>query len=620
MKRFYLVLTLALAIVVVGCSKQENNDVVADVPNTTLSVGLPTTLSRPSIDDAGRARWVEGDTFALWAANSAGQIAIDAAKFAMYYYWLSYDYTVFTSDGVPALAEGEYTYYATAPMPDSSANLQANYTLPVEQTSDVFNSKFDIMVATPVSAEAITAENRVNCLDLDFSHKMHTLKVNIAENLLGAPVASLQFTFPTNVTGTVTVDATNPTAAAILSNGTTALNLNLSNPIDVGNGVAWGVIFPTTVEGDVKVTAIGSDGRKSKEKVINIAKNYAEGHITPLSFSVPVVRPTLRFSMGTNYLGEPIQKMTIADHTGASVTFDANDQNRYDYTIDGDFADSVFDHYESQTFTATFESKNAIVSTTFVMPAELTSGMNVIPAIDVPYLLFEDFSCIHTAGESYGDNTLGGNVTGGATDERKQPGVSLDSYMSHKGWNAARFMLGVGTCPRINVRSQMVKLVLQFASTHHGRLDTPPLTNLKAGAKVNVLIQFDSGGVEYEGASGDVVGINLATHTNLANPIDGIPTGISGVSLNPIGLKEYPTTLSDFGTTIYALKTTSAFTTNSYGSTFPTHTVNAKSVTNSTRFVFYPTTSITLNSVDNCETAIYIDNVRISIVYEPEEE
>lgn len=613
MKRFYLVLTLALAIVVVGCSKQENNDVVADVPNTTLSVGLPTTLSRPSIDDAGRARWVEGDTFALWAANSAGQIAIDAAKFAMYYYWLSYDYTVFTSDGVPALAEGEYTYYATAPMPDSSANLQANYTLPVEQTSDVFNSKLDIMVATPVSAEAITAENRVNCLDLDFSHKMHILKVNIAENLLGVPVASLQFTFPTNVTGTVTVDATNPTAAAILSNGTTALNLNLSNPIDVGNGAAWGVIFPTTVEGDVKVTAIGSDGRKSKEKVINIAKNYAEGHITPLSFSVPVVRPTLRFSMGTNYLGEPIQKMTIADHTGASVTFDANDQNRYDYTIDGDFADSVFDHYESQTFTATFESKNAIVSTTFVMPAELTSGMNVIPAIDVPYLLFEDFSCIHTAGESYGDNSQ-------ASDERKQPGVSLDSYMSHTGWNAARFLLGVGTCPRINVRSQMVKIIMSFASKHHGRLDTPPLTGLKAGAKVNLCVQFDAGGYEYEGASGEIMSISLASHTNLSNPIDGIPTGISGVSLNPIGLKEYSTTLSDFGTTYYVASMSSQYNNNSFGSTFPTHTATVNAATNSTRLVFYPTTSIELGSIDNSECAIYIDNIKVSIIYEPEEE
>ena len=584
MKKFYLVLTLAIAIAVVGCSKQENNSSIVDVKCTELSVGLPHISTRPAIDDAGKATWTDGDTFALWAVDGTGQLDIDAAKFTMYYYWQTYDYAVFTANNVPVLEAGDYTYYATAPMPASTSGLTSTYNLSSEQTADAFNSAYDIMVATPLIAEAITPDNTVNYLGLDFAHKMHTLKVSIAENKLESPISALRFTFPTNVTGTVTVDAANPTAVPTLSNGSTTLNLNLATTINTGSGTAWGVIFPTTIEGDVKVTAVGTDGRLSKEKTININKTYAEGHLTPLSFSVPVIRPTLRFSIGNNYLGEPVQKLTIADHNGDSVTFDVNEHNRYDFTIDSDFTDTVFDHYESQTFTATFESKSAIVSTTFVMPAALTAGLNVIPAIDVPYLLFEDFSCIHTAGESYGDN-------GQAASETKQPGVSLNGYMSHTGWNAARFMLGVGTCPRINVRSQMVKIFVAFTSTHHGRLDTPPLSGLKAGASVKLNVQFDSGGVEYEGASGDVIGINMATHTNSANPIDGIPTGTETFSLSPFGPVEYSTTLNDYGTTVYAVKVASNFTLSSYGSTFPTHTATVTKATNATRLVFYPTTA-----------------------------
>ena len=613
MKKFYLVLTLAIAIAVVGCSKQENNSSIVDVKCTELSVGLPHISTRPAIDDAGKATWTDGDTFALWAVDGTGQLDIDAAKFTMYYYWQTYDYAVFTANNVPVLEAGDYTYYATAPMPASTSGLTSTYNLSSEQTADAFNSAYDIMVATPLIAEAITPDNTVNYLGLDFAHKMHTLKVSIAENKLGSPISALRFTFPTNVTGTVTVDAANPTAVPTLSNGSTTLNLNLATTINTGSGTAWGVIFPTTIEGDVKVTAVGTDGRLSKEKTININKTYAEGHLTPLSFSVPVIRPTLRFSIGNNYLGEPVQKLTIADHNGDSVTFDVNEHNRYDFTIDSDFTDTVFDHYESQTFTATFESKSAIVSTTFVMPAALTAGLNVIPAIDVPYLLFEDFSCIHTAGESYGDN-------GQAASETKQPGVSLNGYMSHTGWNAARFMLGVGTCPRINVRSQMVKIFVAFTSTHHGRLDTPPLSGLKAGASVKLNVQFDSGGVEYEGASGDVIGINMATHTNSANPIDGIPTGTETFSLSPFGPVEYSTTLNDYGTTVYAVKVASNFTLSSYGSTFPTHTATVTKATNATRLVFYPTTAIELGSIDNCESAIYIDNIKVSIIYEPDEE
>lgn len=610
MKRLYIVAAFAALAFTTGCVKTtvENNTV--DVAEPELSISLPIGISRTAIDNEGRASWTTGDTFALWAEESAGDYALDGLVFKMTYYWHSLQSAVFSTitDG---LAEGDYTYYAVAPKPTSQNGTKATFNLPAEQTGDSFNGVYDIMVATPLYAEALS-HDKINNLALDFNHKMHVLKFNIAENRLGCDIAKLRFTFPTEVVGEVSVDVTNPIAAATLAQGSKNLNINMVEGGDKGD-VVWGVIFPKTISGNVEMVAIGVDGGESINKTIALNKECVEGHITPFALTVPGVKATLRFSMGNNYLGEKIQKMTITDHTGASVVFPYNETNIYDYKVNSDDA-SAFDHYEGKIFTATFESANAIVSTTFTMPSALSNGINVIPAIDVPYLLFEDFSCIHTAGESYGDNKC-------AEDERKQPGVSLDKYMNHKGWNAARFLLGVGTCPRINVRYQMVKIGMQFQSSHHGRLDTPPMTALKSGANVKLRVQFDAGGVEYKGDfKGDDMAIQIATHTNLNNPIDGIPTGVSGVNLWPPGLNNYPTTLNDYGTTQFSQVMSSQYTLSSFGSIFPTLNAEIKGVTRDTRLVFYPTTSILIDGVGNDEFAIYIDNIRISIIPEEEEE
>ena len=243
------------------------------------------------------------------------------------------------------------------------------------------------------------------------------------------------------------------------------------------------------------------------------------------------------------------------------------------------------------------------------MPSSLGGGVNVIPALTVPYLLFEDFSCIHTSGSKDGDNSVG-------SDDRNQSGYSLDGYMDHKGWNAARFMVEKGTCPRINVRYQIVKLSIpfigdmKFQSSHHGRLDTPQLTNLKSDAKVKLRVQFDAGGVEYNGdfSGQDIIGIALATHTNAAASIDGIPTGSTGIT------DQYETSLNDFGTTYFLQMMSSQYTTSSFGSTFPTLNAEVTDVTSQTRLCFYPITTLQIDGIGNNECAVYIDNIKVSIV------
>ena len=603
MKKFYFVAAIMALITLGGCSKSEQGGEVVANTQTELSIALPSDVSRTAIDANGKAAWVEGDTFALWAENAGGEMKMDGAKFSMMYLWQNFQSAVFTAN-TEAIEEGQYTYYAVSPMPKSYADYKATFTIPAHQQGDVFNGAYDIMVATPIQAEAL-ATDQINNLTLDFQHKMHILKVNIAKNELGVDVGKLVFTFPGNVTGDVVVNITKlTTSPPSPSDSSKQLVIDCGEGANVGDDV-WGVIYPQMIFHDVKVTAYGVDGRQSIEKSISFKRQCIAGHITPLSFSVPQVLPTLRFSIGTNNLGEEIEKLTITASDGKEFVFTANEQNRYDY-VASDVAS--IEQYKGKTFTATFESKSAIVSSTFKMPSNLSGGVNVIPALTVPYLLFEDFSCIHTAGESYGDNDV-------AADERNQPGVSLDKYMSHKGWNAARFLLGVGTCPRINVRYQVVNIVMVFSSCHHGRLDTPALSNLKDGASVKIRVEFDAGGVEYKGdfSGQEIMSIGLASHTNTSNPINGIPTGTESFSLSPLGPIEFSTTLNDFGTTYAAFNLAAKYSTGSFGDKFPTYTTEMEMMTNSSRICFYPYTSMVYDDINNNECAIYIDNIKVSI-------
>lgn len=609
MKKIYFVALFATLAMLCSCSTEVEECIAGgEVAQSELAIGLPIEVSRTMVDAEGKVSWVEGDTFALWAKKKGvTSYAMNGVQFLMQYYWESFQSAVFTSKA-EALAEGEYTYYAVSPQPSSISGITAKYELPVVQQGGSFNSAYDIMFAPSVTAEALS-DAKLNALTFDFEHKMHILKVAIAENNLGTNISQLQFTFPTNITGTVSINAT--TGVASMSGGSRNLTIDIPEGATVGD-VVWGVIYPKGISGDVKLVAIGDDGRKSIEKTFAFSKKCEAGHITPLALTVPNPLPTLRFTIGTNNLGEKIDNLTITDHNGTKLALTKLSDTIYDYITNSDSA-TVFDSYKGKTFTARYESANAIVSSTFTMPTTLSTGMNKVPALTVPYLLFEDFSSIHTAGESYGDNSS-------ASDEREQPGVSLDSYMDHKGWNAARFMLGVGTCPRINVRYQIVKIVMQFQSSHHGRLDTPQLTNLKSGANVKLRVQFDAGGVEYNGdfSGQEIIGIALATHTNSANPINGIPTGVKDMDINWSDLTNsapinYDTSLNDYGTTHFLQMMSSLYTTNDFGSTFPTLVATVYDVTSQTRLCFYPITTLQIDGIGNDECAVYIDNIKVSI-------
>jgi hypothetical protein len=183
--------------------------------------------------------------------------------------------------------------------------------------------------------------------------------------------------------------------------------------------------------------------------------------------------------------------------------------------------------------------------------------------------------------------------------------------MPTNGWNAARYWLKPGAM-RLNARYQCVKIIIAFASSHYGRMDTPLLWNgsygIKPGKDVKIKLQFDAALYQHGDSSATVTnsGIAVATHTNANNPIDGIPTGTKGIG------STYDTTLEDFGTTLFSKSMSSTVGDNAFGQAFPTYSTEF-TVTSESRICFYPTLSCEDSGISNAEVNVYLDNIEVQI-------
>ena len=579
-----------------GCSKSGGDEAAKVATKSELSIGLPIGISRTAVDAEGRASWVEGDTFALWAENATGGFIYDAVPFQMMYYWHSLQSAVFTSTA-NALAEGIYTYYAVSPKPESKNALKATYTIPAEQNGTSFNGAYDIMVAAPVEAEALSAD-KVNNLALDFQHKMHTLKMTIAENNLSSKVKKLVFTFPSEITGKVTVDASNPDAAPVLENASRNLTINCGEGVTAGDTV-WATILPQTISGEVSYYAMSAIGEMTKTRTFTLDKEFKEGHITPLQLALPEpIPPTiLRFAIGTNNLGEAVQSITLVDGNGVAVaTLAGNSNNEFDWLEHQLYENGTIKNHVGQTFTVRYESAHAIVEDKVQIPSSINKQAVTNITINVPYLFVEDFSSIHTNFDK--DDYNGGSLM---TSE----GILLDSYMGTKGWNAAHVKGVIGQSLRVNVRHEYT----MGATRTNGRLDSPAMKGLKAGANVTLKVEFGMGsygtnskeiycfaGKHNEPESSILNGWNeTKAFGSPSSDLTRIPSLLEGYFYNSGNIAQ-------------------KFNNDSFGSTFPTYSFTASGCTSTTRFTWVPgTNNTTWSGIGNAHYYLYIDNIKVSI-------
>ena len=589
----------AVVAVAMACSMEVETNPAHSVEPVEVSFSMPVDATRTSIDPDGiSTRWAEGDELAVWAKGANGEYVFSNAKFMLRYFSPEWDKAFFVGN-VAAMAEGDYSYYLSYPYPVSVEGTMATFNVASEQ-SGKYDGKYDIMVAEPTVNGSLTTGKRVE-LNTIMRHQMHAIKITVPEKAsnFDNKVYALDITFPNPVVGDVTLDVTNPNAEPVYSNTSNTISVKSAEGFEVGSDI-WVFVLPGTISGDVSYKIKGA-AQRSEVATYSLEREMQRGHVTPMRMAMPpyALYTAFNFSIGENYLGEDFNFFTLYDSNGTNMgTYYRNAENRYTFVYEGEFDVTPYNNTE---WTLVFDSENAVVENNVNMGTLKPYFEQNITPVDVPYLFFEDFNDA-TESESYGNNSY-------SSSEREQPGVALSGTLA--GWNAARYWIKPGAA-RINVRRQCVKIFMSFASNHYGRIDTPQLggtRGIKPGKSVSLKLQFDS--ALYKHTSSSLTfkegGVAVATHTNATNPIDGIPTGSTGIS------STYETTLADFGNTLLNQSLADNAGDDDFGKTFPTYTTELSSVTSDTRLCFYPTVTAEDAFQGNIEVNVYIDNIKLSI-------
>ena len=491
----FRIILLALPLALASCSDVSDPDTRPATGTISVSVGSGPKIdieteakSRTELGEDGvSVKWASDDQIALWAVNSRSEAVLDKQIFRLYHYNADYNTAKFTGDITP-MPQDTYTYYAVSPVPGMSNGTEATYQIPAVQNG-VFNGAWDVMVAEPVKAPALEQNDAGETVQFQFRHKVHVLKIRIPKNDLGEKVSEITLTFPQPVAGYMTVDAADPDAAPTLTSGSSTLTLRFDEPKDADD-VVFAVIAPInlTAAQTVTITAAGQSGESEPKEIAG--KNFAAGHTTPIAYNVPAIGryyTRLKFSLpngkGMATLGETVEKITLTAPEGS--LFD-NGSNVREFTPDADgsytmvLKPSWTDNLSGQTVEVAYESASAVVSNTLTIPQIIEFENNEMPALDVPYLLAEDFS--NVKGFSNHDNA----ATGGTTIDTYTDAIWLDQY-NLAGWSGTRCGAEAGKAFRICVRTENAWVA---NPRYHGRLDTCPL-GIKEGKTVKVKVSFD---------------------------------------------------------------------------------------------------------------------------------
>ena len=476
-------LLMAVAVVAVACS----SEVDSDSPNfkeliEKVSIAVPTAAdSRTTIDPDGMTtRWATGDKLAVWAKNEAGDYVLSGAQFMMHHYSKEFDYAFFDAN-IPAMAEGEYTYYLSYPMPKSVNGTEVTYSVAQTQ-SGVYDGKYDIMLAeVPAVAEALSSS--ATTLNTVMRHQMHAVKITIPEgrNIFGYDVTRLEITFPNPVVGDIIFDVANPDAEPIYTNTSNTIILENSNGFAEGSDI-WAFVLPGTVDGDVSYKVRG-EGRQSVNKSYALSKTMVKGHITPIRMATPELYLYTSFllSEGESYLGEDFNSFQVYDFNGSLLAeFTRNAENAYEFGFEGEID---YSQWENTDLRIVFDSNNAIVENSVNLGAITPYVQNKIEPMVVPYLFEENFDGISAFGDGHDDPANGFN---GDSKNYSSLFSSVTSDARMAGWSGGRYRCESGAI-RVCCRSETG---LSALNNYRGRFETSTMSKLKSTANVNLRVTF----------------------------------------------------------------------------------------------------------------------------------
>lgn len=485
MKNLIKIASLAVvAVVAVSCIREEASTPSVSLPEAEVGFLLPEDVTRTSLDPDGKTtRWAPGDKLAVWARGVDGSYAFENMQFMLHHYSEEFSKAYFASTIAP-MAEGEYTYMLSYPMPNSVNGTLATYTIPTTQTGE-YDGRYDIMLAEPTVEGALTAEPKVE-LNTIMRHKMHGIKITVPEgrNLYGQRFYRLEIVFPGPVVGDITIDVSNPSEAPVYANTSNTVVVESAEGFDAGDDI-WIFVLPGTVDGDVSYYVRG-ERRKSNTATYSLTRKMEEGHVTPINMAIPTIYPyytSLVLSVDQNNLGEDFNFFDVYDSNGNHMgKFERNAKNQYFVDYEGEFD---ADQYDNTTWRVVFDSDHAIVETSINL-GDMTDYSEHARWMNVPYLFSEDFSSLATYDGDYTDGPY--TSTSGATSA----GRDLSQYGATPGWTGAR--TGCNAAGTAILVAGRVDCVIAGATRAYGRLDSPAMSAIKEDKDVKVMVTFDYGG------------------------------------------------------------------------------------------------------------------------------
>lgn len=503
MRRLYCILFGTL-LATTACNRASDLP-LPPTPSVQASVGVGPRIDIQTRTELGKeesVKWSAGDRLALWAEELRdGSFAIEAVPFALWRYGSAWEEALFRGDIPPMEPSGAYRYYAVSPVPThrESGSRRAAYEIPSIQDG-AFHGEWDIMVADPVGhaeapAPALTAGDNSKAVTLNFRHKVHLLRIRIPENRLGEKISQITLNFPTEVTGNLSVDITDPSAAPHLTAGSKSLTLRFDEPKDVGNGVYYATIAPVTLSETDQIEIYATGTLHESQRRSFSGKAFAQGHTTPIAYHIPEAGPAIgtivRLTLGEtgeNTLGERIRSFTLRvegasfDNGSAERTFAVDETGTYEMLFPQGSDPTALSGKE---VTITYDSEHALLTERFTLPAITSESINEVALPGVPYLLFEDFSSITTNSSPYDNPAVGGTTIASGDGNA----VELEQWgLKSAGWTAARVGAEAGKAVRIcsRVENQSFK-----SNTYNARIDSAPLRGLKEGKTVAVRVAFN---------------------------------------------------------------------------------------------------------------------------------
>ncbi len=597
---------LLVPLVAGGCSQSGPTDLAEPAGSAAGTARIEATVratrggaTRTALEADGRTvRWSAGDRIAVWASDGSST-ALDAVPFALHTFGTEFSAADFTAT-IDPMAEGSYTYYALYPLPAGHDGTQVYFDLPARQRGR-YDASADLMAAAPVTGGPLGDAH--DAPEFVFRHLCHAFRIEVpgGRNLFGRAVRRLEITFPTEVTGRLSLDAAAPDAVPVLSDGsrTVVLDFGESGLTDTAGDYAWFFVAPVALDGEVLFRAYDGEGYQAASLTTHLNKSLEAGHTTPVTLTLPEARPLHRFlfRVEENRLGEELGTLTLRSDEPLFATPFGNEE-RQSVTLEAD-ADGLFRaavyadthpaaELQGLNLAADFESENALLAgRTLTLPDGIAASGDHEVAVTVPYLFEEDFSGLAPSFESHTEYK--------GSDALDPDPIDLGEY-GLAGWTGAR----VGGSEGLNLRiMSRVEMGLGIPNRRPGRVDSAPVSGLKEGRSVRVRVQFDYAGDRYNGVGG-------ASGNPLISFGHTTATGAIGV-----GTEVENALFTDRVIGIDGHDNNTAF----YGNTPHTETQEFDGCTAQTRLTWHITNNRGASFSANGNYWLYIDNIRVSIVH-----